>query len=115
VPETRQTNDGGDEQLLSSSGHGAHPAAFVINSLKSRAAGRAMLERRPKSEFEFGLGDSPRPILFRSSKVQRFEIATRPENFPLASPESRAAARAMLKRPRGSREVHNSCHGCAHR
>jgi hypothetical protein len=63
VAETQQTNDGSDEQLLSPSGHDVHPAAFVINSLKSRAAARAMLERRPKPEFEFGLGDSPRPRL----------------------------------------------------
>ncbi len=61
--ETRQANDGNDEQLLSPSGHDLQPAAFVTNSLKSRAAARAMLESRPKPDFEFGLGDSPRPRL----------------------------------------------------
>jgi hypothetical protein len=59
--EARQTSDGSDERLLSLSGHEVHPAALVLNSLKSRAAARAMAERRPKPEFEFGLGDSPRP------------------------------------------------------
>ena len=63
VAETRQTNDGIDDQLLSPRGDSVHPAAFVINSLKSRAAARAMLEARPKPDFEFGLGDSPRPRL----------------------------------------------------
>ncbi len=63
MAETRQPNDGSEESLLSPSGHDVHPAAFVINSLKSRAAARAMLERRPKPEFEFGLGDSPSPRL----------------------------------------------------
>jgi hypothetical protein len=63
VAETRQTNDECDELLLSPSSHDVHPAAFVISSLKSRAAARAMLERRPKPEFEFGLGDSPTPRL----------------------------------------------------
>jgi hypothetical protein len=63
VAEIRQTNDGSHEQLLSPSGHDVHPAAFVIHSLKSRTAARAMLERLPKPEFEFGLGDSPRPHL----------------------------------------------------
>lgn len=61
--EARQTNDRSDEELLSPSGHDVHPAAFVVHSLKSRAAARAMLERRPKPEFEFSLGDSPRPHL----------------------------------------------------
>jgi hypothetical protein len=35
--------------------------------------------------------------------VQRFEIAPRPENAPLGSPESRVAARAMLERIRVER------------
>lgn len=61
MAETQQTNDRSDEQVLYPSGHDVHPAAFVINSLRSRAAARAMFERRPKPEFEFGLGDSPRP------------------------------------------------------
>jgi hypothetical protein len=61
VVKAQQTNDGSDEQLSSSGGHDVHPAGFVLNSLKSRAAARAMLERRPKPEFEFGLDDSPRP------------------------------------------------------
>jgi hypothetical protein len=61
VVEARQTSDRSAEALVSASGHEAHPAAFVLNSLKSRAAARAMFERRSKPEFVFGLGDSPRP------------------------------------------------------
>jgi hypothetical protein len=61
VPETQQTNDLSAEELGSSAGHEAHPAAYVLHSLRSRAAARAMLERRPKPEFEFGLDDSPTP------------------------------------------------------
>jgi hypothetical protein len=61
VAETRQPSDGGDEQLWYATGQEVHPAAFVLNSLKSRAAARAMLDRRPKPEIVFGLGDSPRP------------------------------------------------------
>jgi hypothetical protein len=36
--------------------------------------------------------------------MQPLEIALRPENFPLGSPESRAAARAMLRRIQADRE-----------
>jgi len=36
--------------------------------------------------------------------MQRLEIVPRPENFPLGSLESRAAARAMLKRIQAVRE-----------
>jgi hypothetical protein len=61
VAEARQTNDRSAERMISPIGPGDHPAAFVLNSLKSRAAARAMLERRPKPEIEFGLDDSPRP------------------------------------------------------
>jgi hypothetical protein len=59
--EAQQTNDRSKKQFISPIGPGDHPAAFVLNSLKSRAAARAMLERRPKPEFEFGLDDSPTP------------------------------------------------------
>jgi hypothetical protein len=38
--------------------------------------------------------------------MQLLEIARRPENFPLGSPQSRAAARAMLKRIQADRENH---------
>jgi hypothetical protein len=60
VVEARQSNDLGEEQLSSPIGPGDHPGAFALGSVMSRAAARAMLERRPKPEFEFGLGDSPR-------------------------------------------------------
>jgi hypothetical protein len=63
VAEAEQTNDRREDEVVPQTGHTVHPAAFVLNSLKSRAAARAMLERRPKPEFEFGLGDSPRPRL----------------------------------------------------
>jgi hypothetical protein len=63
MAETQEPNDRNDELLLSTTGQEVHPAAFTINSLKSRAAARALLERRPRPEFEFGLGDSPRPRL----------------------------------------------------
>jgi hypothetical protein len=36
--------------------------------------------------------------------MQPLGIAPRPENFPLGSPESRAAARAILKRIQADRE-----------
>jgi hypothetical protein len=36
--------------------------------------------------------------------MQPLEIAPRPENFPLGSPKSRAAARAMLRRIQADRE-----------
>jgi hypothetical protein len=61
VADDRQTNDRSEEQTFSPVGHDVHPAAFVLNSLKSRAAARAKLERCPKTEIEFILGDSPRP------------------------------------------------------
>ncbi len=38
------------------------------------------------------------PVLFRTSNDQQSGIALRPEDFPLGSPESRAAARAKLER-----------------
>jgi hypothetical protein len=59
--EAQQTNDRSKKQLISPIRPGDHPATFVLNSLKSRAAARAMLERRPKPEFVFSLDDSPRP------------------------------------------------------
>jgi hypothetical protein len=61
VVEAQQSNDRDKEQPLSRIGPGDHPGAFAVNSLKSRAAARAMLERRPKPEIAFSLGDSPRP------------------------------------------------------
>jgi hypothetical protein len=36
--------------------------------------------------------------------MQRLDFAPHPENFPLGSPESRAAARAMLRRIQADRE-----------
>jgi len=39
------------------------PEEFPIGSVESRAAARAMLERRPEPEIGFGFGDSPRPNL----------------------------------------------------
>ena len=39
----------------------AHPGSFALNSVKSRAAARALLEGRPKPEIVFSLADSPRP------------------------------------------------------
>jgi len=63
VVEAQQSNDRDKEQPLSRIGPGDHPGAFAVKSLKSRAAARAMLARRPKPEFEFGLGDSPTPRL----------------------------------------------------
>jgi hypothetical protein len=39
------------------------PETFPIGSLESRAAARAILERRPKPIVMFSLGDSPRPKL----------------------------------------------------
>ena len=38
------------------------------------------------------------PVLFRTPNDQRSGIAPRPEDFPLGSPESRAAARVKLER-----------------
>ena len=43
------------------------------------------------------------PILFRTSKDQQSGIAPHPEEFPLGSPESRAAARAKLERIQADR------------
>jgi len=40
----------------------------------------------------------------QTNDVQRFEVALLPQNFPLGSPESRAAARAMLRRIQADRE-----------
>jgi hypothetical protein len=57
----RQTNSRSKEQPSSAICPVVHPGAFAISSLKSRAAARAMLKRRPKPEMVFGLGDSPRP------------------------------------------------------
>jgi hypothetical protein len=56
----RHTHDRSKEQPSSSIDPSVHPASFALNSLKSRAAARAMLERRPKPRILFGLGDSPR-------------------------------------------------------
>jgi hypothetical protein len=61
VVEANQPNDRDEGPLSSSRGPGDHPGAFAVKSLKSRAAARAMLERRPKPEIVFSLGDSPRP------------------------------------------------------
>jgi hypothetical protein len=36
------------------------PEDFPVGSVESRAAARAMLERRPTPRFVIGLGDSPR-------------------------------------------------------
>jgi hypothetical protein len=36
--------------------------------------------------------------------MQQLEVAPRPENFPLGTPHSRAAARSMLKRIQADRE-----------
>ena len=63
VVEAQQSNDRDKGPLSSSIGPGDHPGAFAVNSLKSRAAARAMLDRRPKPEIVFSLGDSPRPRL----------------------------------------------------
>lgn len=40
----------------------------------------------------------------QTNDVQRFEIAPLPQHFPLGSVESRAAARAMLRRIQADRE-----------
>jgi hypothetical protein len=61
MAESEQTNDRHEDEVPSPGGQKAHPAAFGLNSLQSRAAARALLERRPKPEFEFGLDDSPTP------------------------------------------------------
>jgi hypothetical protein len=46
------------------------------------------------------------PILFRPTNSQQFEAAPCPENFPLGSPASGAAARAMLRRIQSDQEQH---------
>lgn len=61
MAEADETNDRREDEVVSPAGHEARPAAFMLSSLKFRAAARLMLERRPKPEFEFGLGDSPTP------------------------------------------------------
>jgi hypothetical protein len=57
----RQTNDQRKDESRTTIDLGVHPGSFAINSVKSRAAARAMLERRPKPEIVFSLADSPRP------------------------------------------------------
>ena len=57
----RQTNNRSKERPSSAIGPSMHPGSFALKSVKSRAAARAMLERRPKPEIVFGFGDSPRP------------------------------------------------------
>ena len=58
-----QTNSDKEKPVLPIS-PGVHTGAFTVSSLESRAAARALLNRRPKPEPIFGLGDSPRPRLF---------------------------------------------------
>jgi hypothetical protein len=57
----QQTNDHRKLESTITINPGPHPGSFALNSVKSRAAARALLESRPKPEIVFSLADSPRP------------------------------------------------------